>query len=278
MDYKHRFAFSTLDKSTAFALGSLGLAYKIDSGCDIGVIEILESDDRWPQLRDFLKNIGETTQVTPIFTKAEIAQAEWFTIRSKWRWEYPQPDTGNFGYANGITYAHGCPECGANAVQVGNFRVRKSPKWNAKAFLMLNWVDDVLFVSENTKNILKVSGLGGFKFAEVLNTRGRTAVPNIYQLSVENCLPEGMVINANYISEEHKCPLCGTKKYIMTGRGCAYEMDAFNEVCEDIVMSSEVFGAGNLACRKLIISKKFYETIVSNGLGSQLDMQPVIFK
>lgn len=276
MDYKHRFAFSTHDTATVRAMKRLGIEYT--DRYDIGVVEIMESDPRWLGMKRYLDMNDMSTMITTVFTKAEIAKAEWFTIRSKWRWDYPQPDSDDFGYIKGITYSGRCPECGANAIQVGKFRVRKSPKWNTKAFLMLNWVEDVLFLSEKAKTILEASDLKGFGFSEVLNTRGKAVVPDIYQLCVDNCLPEGMLINEKYIRLKYQCPVCGTKKYVLTGRGVAYKKGALDGVKSDIIAGGDILGDGHLACRKLIISRKFYETIKANKLGNQLELHPVIFE
>lgn len=280
MDYKHRFTFTTNDVTTAYLVNHLGIKYKQEKGCAICVVEMLESDERWPQVKKFLDRIGETTWTTAIFTKSEIEHSEWFIIRSKWRWEYPQPDSDNFGYMKGITYTGQCPECAANAVQVGNFRVRRSPKWHDKAFLMINWVNDVLFVCEAAKNILEASGLNGFHFQTVLNTKGTAAIGDIYQLCVETMLPPGLVTDNDTIIEANTCEKCGSTKYLSSGRGTIYKKDTFANIENDIVMSDELFGAGDLhiAVKKIIISRHFYEMIISNKLDKQLDFEPIILK
>lgn len=278
MDYKHRFTFNIYDGVTAYALNRLGIKYKQSKGCAICVVEMLESDEQWPIFKKFLDRTGRMTWTTAVYTKNEMESAEWLTIRSKWRWEYPQPDSGNSGYKNGITYTGECPECGAEAVQVGKFRVRRSPKWHEKAFLMINWVHDVLFASEAAKNILEASGLKGFHFQDVLNTKGTAAIDDIYQLCVETMLPPGLVITNDTMEEVNTCPECGITKYVPSGRGIIYKRDAFANVDADIVISDEIFGGGHSAIRLIIVSRRFYDTIISNKLDKQLDFEPIIFK
>lgn len=278
MDYKRRFTFNIYDGVTANALERMGIKYKQAKDCAICVVEIMESDEKWPLFKKFLDCRGEPTQTTVVYTKSEIEHAEWFAIRTAWRWEYPQPDSDNFGYKKGITYVGECLECAANAVQVGNFRVRRSPKWHAKAFLMINWVDDVLFTSETAKNMLENSKLKGFHFQNVLNTKGTVVVDDIYQLCVETMLPPGLVITNDTIREVNTCTKCGSTKYLASGRGIIYKKDAFANVETDIVMSDELFGAGDLhiAVRHIIISRQFYEVIIANKLDKQLILEPVM--
>lgn len=104
-------------------------------------------------------------------TKAEKYTAEWFKVKSVWRFEYPQPES-DFKYEQNITYSNDrlCKnrDCGYGLEQVGNFRLRKAPKWKNRSFLMMNWIPDELFVSDEAKNCLKQSGLRGFYFQAVL--------------------------------------------------------------------------------------------------------------
>lgn len=278
MDYKHRFTFTANDVAVVYTLNRLGIKYKQSEGCAICVVEMLESDGKWPQVKNFLDSIGEPTWTTVVYTKSEIENAEWFSIRTAWRWEYPQPDPNNSGYKKGVTYTGECPICAANAVQVGNFRVRRPPKWHAKAFLMINWVHDVLFASEAAKNILEASELRGFHFQDVLNTKGTAVIDDIYQLCVETILPPGLVITNDTIEEVSTCPKCGNTKYLAAGRGIIYKRETFAKVDTDIVMSGELFGAGDLhiAVRHILISRQFYETIIANKLDKQMVLEPVM--
>lgn len=275
MDYKQRVSFNTNDVRIINALRDFGIEYKTQGDCGIGAVELLESDPRWAALKAFLGESNYPYSTTAVYSKDEIKSAEWFSIRSKWRWEYPQPDSGNFGYMKNITYAGVCPECGANAVQVGKFRVKRSPKWNLRAFLMLNWVHDVLFVSESAKNILETAGLKGFHFQPVLNTRGSAEIGDIYQLCVETELPTGRILNDETTKQKSECSVCGTVKYVSSGRGSFYKRETFDGMSADIAVSKEIFGFGHMAIREIVISRQFYETVITNKLDRQLEIAPI---
>lgn len=277
MDYKHRICFRTDDIKTLRFLDSIGIKYKVSDGSIISYIEILESNPEWPIVERYFKGKRLSTGlVDTVYTKEEMNSAEWFTVRSKWRWEYPQPNSGDNGYMKNITYTDSaCPECGSGAVQIGNFRVRKSPKWGQKAFLMLNWIGDVLFLSDHAKDILTDSDLSGFHFAEVLNTKGTAAIADIHQLCVDNVLSPGIVWDNDTIGKVNYCSVCGITKYGPTGRGKIYRRSAFEDVDQDIIMSAEVFGWDHLSQRSIIVSKHFYKVINENGLNKQLSFEPI---
>lgn len=274
MDYHHRLAFRQDDMTTVQFLDKYGFKYKTSS-CGIAVLEILESDEKWPVLKKFLERTGRFTIDTAIFTKEEMKNAEWYTVRSKWRWEYPKPDD-DFGYLHGITYTGSCPMCGANVVQIGNFRVRRSPKWNSKSFLMINWIHDVLFTSTAVKETLEQSDLRGFHFEDVLNTKGTAPIDDIYQLYVETKLPAGLVTGNDTIKDESTCEMCGVTKYVGAGRGYIFKKETFENIDVDIAVSDEIFGGGYSVIRQILISKRFYETIILNKLDKQLVIEPVI--
>ena len=277
MDYKHRMCFRTDDIQTLQFLDGIGIEYKISDGSIISYIEILESKPEWQTVEAYFKRKRLSTGlVDTIYTKEEMNRAKWFTVRSKWRWEYPQPNSGDNGYIKNVTYTDSaCPECGNGLVQIGNFRVRKSPKWGQRAFLMLNWIGDVLFLSNHAKDVLSDSNLGGFHFAEVLNTKGTAVIADIHQLCVDNVLPQGIVWDNDTIGRVNRCSVCGIIKYGPTGRGKIYRMSAFENVDQDIIMSDEVFGWDHLSQRDIIVSKHFYEVINENKLNRQLPFEPI---
>ena len=276
MDYKHRFGFNTQELELTEILDSLGIAYEDRSNCGIAVVEILESDERWSTLKPHLDRTDQLVLTTPIYTQVEMENAEWYSLRSSWHWEYPQPNTDNFGYERNIIYSDNfCPECGAHKVQIGNFRIKRAPKWGRKCFLSLNWVHDVLFLNEHAKDILQSSDLNGFHFMKVLDTKGEKAIEGIYQLCTEGFAQPGIISNNDTVRTVQACMTCGLPKYSMTGRGIVYKKSAFEGICTDIVESTELFGFAHYAGRKTFINKRFYEVVVKNKLDNKLEIEPV---
>lgn len=280
MDIKHRLTFRLDgDTSVTSILEQNKIKHKYYTDIDFLVVEILESHPKWHELQQFLCSHGyDNGLAEPVYTKHEMANAEWFTCRSKWHWEYPQPKSDSFGYMKNITYAldSDCSECGCGAEQIGNFRVRKTPVWNGKNFLMLNWENDVLFLSDNARHILEASDLTGFGFREVYNTKGTEKIADISQLVIENYTEPGLVWQGNgTIKQINVCPVCNSVKFITSGRGICYKRSAFPDNC-DIVKSYECFGDGHSASRKIFVSKKVYDLIVENKLDRQLAFEPVM--
>lgn len=277
MDFKQRVSFREDDhKNLIKFLKDNKIKYKEgDSNIPIAILEILESNQFWPEIKEYISkhNISEYTE--GVYTNQEMEKAEWFSLRSKWRWEYPQP-VGNFGYQHLITYDDNnyCYECGSGLVQIDSFRVKKSPDWKKRNFFMLNWIEDELFLSDDAKNILLNSGLNGFEFIDVVKPSTETKLEDFNQLKVRNILSPGLVNQNNTIRETTKCKKCGIVKYALTGRGLEYKKSIFrNDV--DIVNSFEIFGWGHAAPRGIFVNQKYYQVMISNDLEKHLEFEPI---
>lgn len=275
MDYKQRIVFRDDEhKKLIMFLDEQGIEYEHDVSLSLIVIEMLESNKYWTEInRHLVKNkIVPYTEV--VYTKEEMEQAEWLAVRSKWRWEYPQP-AGDGSYQR-FTYSEEnyCRECGSGLAQINSFRVKKTPKWSKKNFLMLNWIEDELFLSDNAAGVLSNSSLNGFDFIDVVNSKTLIKLSDINQLKINNILSPGLVDQDNTIREAIKCKKCGITKYALTGRGLVYKNSIFCNK-HDIVKSFEVFGWGHAAPRTIFISQKFYKIIISNGLDKNLIFEPI---
>jgi len=166
MDIEQRIFTSNKDFRDFLDLNEI--VYEESDHCDYLILEIRESNPKWPMVKEYMTIHKILSLATPIFTKAELESAPWLTVRSKWRWEYPmRADDRSYQKVVYNTDNH-CPKCGVGLVQKDLFRLRKSPNWGTKHFLMLNWVEDELFISEKAKNLLSESSLEGFEFLDVL--------------------------------------------------------------------------------------------------------------
>ena len=273
MDIERRVA-TTNDDFRVF-LDANGLAYKKDS--NLVILKIMESNPKWPIVEEYIACNSIFSQATPRYTKAEMNNASWFAVRSKWRWEYPMPDSdGSYKQVVYNTDSH-CEECGTGLIQKDLFRLRKSPNWGTKHFLMLNWVEDELFVSEKAKNILSGSELKGFEFLEVLRYKKDTVLDGIFQLKVLNTLMPGFIPVEKYIKKHLLCECCDSSKWILSGKGCAFDKQIFPEDI-DIAKSYEGFGFGHTAPKMIFVSQKFYRLIIDNKLDKNLEFIPIDLK
>lgn len=238
-------------------------------------LDIYESNPHWPQIAEFVKERKLFCRSEAIFSKQELSSAEWLTLRSMWRNGYPQPECA-FEYES-ITYSSQnlCKECGTGLVQTDAFRIKKAPNWGKRHFMMLNWVEDELFIDDIAKNILLDNGITGMSFREVKDKKGKEILPNVEQLIVPHILPEGIVPELPAINDINHCTCCGIPKYHPSGVGMlTFRRDIFDNA-PDIVKTAEVFGWGHSAPRKIIVSQKFYQTIVKNQLDRSLEFEPI---
>lgn len=237
--------------------------------------DVYESSSQWPYIKSFYEKYNLFCICDTHFSKDELQNAQWLTVRSKWLNGYPQPEN-NFKYET-ITYSNDnyCKECGAGLVQVDSFRIRKEPKWSTKNFMMLNWVFDEIFLNIKAKNILEENDITGISFLPVKNSRGDIILDNIFQLIINTKIDNGLIDDQPHIREMYVCESCGTKKYISNGKGMLkYKKEVFENVF-DIVKSSELFGSGKVATNEIFVNQKVYKLLSDNKLDRALCFEPI---
>lgn len=242
---------------------------------DLVVVYLIEEDEWKDELKQFLQKDEIISIPESIYSKAEMEKASWFRIRSKFRWEYPQPeDCSNYIH---ITYdsTNYCESCGYGSRQKEEFRIKKNPKWGKRNFLMLNWVEDELFISNKSKEIIRNADIKGYKIYDVINHRTDKPLDDINQIYIEEVLQSGLVNEEQSIKEIIKCHKCGSVKYIYTGRGFTYKKDVFEDLNVDIVKSYEMFGDGLMCARLVFISKNLYKLLTLNSLDKDLVFEPI---
>ncbi|MBE6617816.1 MAG: hypothetical protein E7627_07770 [Ruminococcaceae bacterium] len=239
--------------------------------------DMYESDPHWEFIHNSYTalNSGRALAET-VFSKKELNNAEWLSLRSKWHNGYPQPEE-SFGYENNITYSNEklCSKCGAGLKQIGSFRLKKQPNWGNKHFFMLNWVFDELFVDGVGKNILEKEGISGISFLDAKNKRGTEILEDTYQIIIHNRLKPGLITERRSIDDIYVCAECGVPKYHPTGMGMlAFKKEIFDGA-PDIVKTAEIFGWGHAAPTEIIVSQKVYQTITKNKLERSLVFEPI---
>ena len=210
-----------------------------------------------------------------LFSKAEVESAEWLSLRSQWRNGYPQPEEA-FAYED-ITYTRSgfCQECGCGLVQVQPFRLKKEPKWGKRHFMMLNWVDDELFMSNHARNVFQETYSSDLHFFPVNNKGGSESLSDVYQLVVPFFLTNGINPNSPAINATYQCKCCGKRKYHLSGMGMLEFKKEIFEGVPDIVKTAEVFGWGKSASHQILIRQRLYRFIVENHLERGLVFEPI---
>ena len=269
MRIKHRFSFSNTYTDITRVIEQTDIMP--DKQEILTTFEIFE-DSRYFELikKTFESHDIMFTITEAEFTKDEMNESQWFSIRSTWRYGYPQPE--DEGYKSSTYDNSGyCDKCKSGLVQKASFSIKKAPTWNSRNFLMINLIHDELFVSNRAESVLQSSNLSGFTFCSVLNYKNQI-LESIKQLRVTNQLNNGL--KKKSISQEFICPQCSKKKYIIKPGFIYYSGEAFKDVQVDIIKSSEEFG-GIGSDNTIFITKKFYELLEVNKLGRGLAYRPV---
>jgi len=234
--------------------------------------ELSESNIHFHSVYEYLlRHNIEPISIEVSFSRKEIEEAEWLSVRSTWRLGYPQPQH-DMQYRN-TTYDSSdfCEECGNGLVQRDNFIFKKEPNWGTRNFFMTNWVHDELFISEKAVSILQDSGVSGFFYNDVLNP-SRRIMGKVKQIYIKNYLSKGLQYNS--IKKEILCPKCNSKKFILSPEFIEYDKKVFSNVEFDILKTKEKFG--EITCISLIIiTQKLYKTLCEHKLDRGLVFTPI---
>lgn len=275
MRVKHKFSFR-VDEETQEIVDFLEkneIKFKLAKGIPILSVGVMEDSPYWEHLNLLMKRHNKHSQKEKVFTNKEIREAEWMRIRSQWRWEYPQPEVEY----KSITFDNGqyCDNCGCGLVQKNYFQLKKQPNWGLRNFLMINWVEDELFVNDDVVNLFNNNQISGIEFNEVLKYKNKEPMNNIKQMKVTTILNKGLSLNSDETVDKLVCSNCGTKKIILDG-GTQLKFDStVFQNAEDIVKTKENFGDGLVCSKIILISNKVYQVIQNNSLGKDLIFEPI---
>ncbi|QKE76100.1 hypothetical protein HPK19_25185 (plasmid) [Arthrobacter citreus] len=275
MRFKHRYCFSKGNKKLEQFLTLNEIPFDLEYG--IGVFEIFEDNEHWEEINKNADQYDLLSLVETIYSPKEFINAEWLSVRSKWRWAYPQPE-GNMAYEH-ITYndENLCDGCGRGLVQKDSFRLKKTPKWSSKNFLILNWIEDELFISSKAKTELQKSRLKGIDFYEVKKSaKDNVILDDVHQIYINVQLDPGMLSENDTIASTLHCKECGGTKFITSGRGLKFKKNIFDNIDVDIIKSSETFGDGHMCARIIFVSQEFFQFIKKNKLDRNLEFEPIL--
>lgn len=246
-----------------------------DSNEILSGLDIYESNPHWSFVDEQIQRHNLFCQSETIFSKEELRNARWLSMRSQWRFGYPQPED-NFKYET-ITYTRTnyCSECSSGLLQINPFRIKKEPKWGQRHFAELNWVGDELFLSNTAEELLTQERITGISFLDVYDKKGVNVFPGIRQLAVDNVLPLGLEADSKSVREVEVCPVCGIPKYLLSGIGMLSFQGKIFDDKPDIVKTGEIFGSGHYAARIILVRQKVYQTLMHYKLDRGLVFEPV---
>ena len=275
MRFKYRLAFnSSKNRKVLDYLENTRSNFKKEE--QISVVYIFEDEPDFQKIMNMF-DTDPLVDLSTIYSKEEMNSAEWFSVRSTYRWEYPKPDGDKNNYKY-ITYnlSDVCQELYCGIKQVDLFQIKKEPDWKNRNFLMLNWIHGELFIKKETGDFLISEGLKGFKLNDVKIYKKDMVAEDIKQIYVESSLKQGLIVDDG-IKEVVICKLCGEKKYVGSGKPRHFKREIFENLDVDIIKSHEVFGIGSVNDRRIFVSKHFYDILITNKLDRNLDFEPVIF-
>lgn len=270
MRIKYRYGFNNSESDVADFINKQNIRH--NKGDIVTVFELFNDDEKFELTLDFLRNRNiEPTVSEAVFSQKEIDEAQWLSIRSTWRYAYPQPEKDQGYIFSTYNTKNYCDQCGKGLIQKENFTINKEPNWGSRNFLMLNWIHDELFITSKAESILRNSNLSGFSIYDVLN-RSKRKLEKTKQIYVTNHLGYGL--SNNIVSAELVCSKCNFKKYIRKPEFICYNKNVFENANEDIIKSYEKFG--EITCASIIfISRRFYNVIKKNQLDRGLDFEPI---
>ncbi|MEG9248485.1 hypothetical protein V6S67_10340 [Arthrobacter sp. Soc17.1.1.1] len=220
---------------------------------------IFEQDsdsEHWTSFLDFLRVLGKEPTLTPSFTNAEIAGAEWCEWITEWNHGYPQPEH-DFNYRK-LTYdlSGACSVCSRGFLQNAPYRMRNEPRWGRRSVLQMFWVYDAWFVKpEVYESVFKRFGVA----SRVVLRKGGEPLTNVVQLVVDEIVP----VN-EYRTAGEFCDICGHFKLHAAQAGYS-PLPAVRP--EGPLAHSEAwYGSGGMAFRLTFMRQDLVAAVRAAGL------------
>ena len=283
MEIHHRIIAAGQEKARILAaeLEKAGLAYRSRSNPTNSIeTSVAESHPCFPSLAQLVADYELNDQPRPVFSDADRAAAEWFTIRAG-EFQYPQPEDA-YHEATFDLSAY-CWRCDIGAVQnrpfrlVGDFRQKLD-------FFGLHWVTDEIFLRQETRQLFEQEKLSGAGYLQpTLFMKGKP-IDGLYQLKLEAAAEPGFAtadlfrVTCKPGNEEGPAipggkpyrfpvgyPYCGRVKYHLPERGWLCYARTSLAGKPDLFKSWEYFGAGDRAERLILASRKVYDLARQKG-------------
>jgi rRNA maturation protein Nop10 len=246
----HRISINS-SRTYSDELAALGVF--VESDGLLMTFEIDETDERWPELKDWVSLRRAVDHISTKFSRRELDEADWLELVPDWHHRYPQPREDEFGYRE-ATYdlSEHCEECGVGLRQNAPFQMKAEPNWGRRGILQLNWVFDEFFVTPKVWHaVFEPCGVG---CRPVTNRRG-DELKTVVQLVAEE---EVEIATAGLRSET--CGKCGRVKFLPITRG---PFPALKGVPKgELAKTVEWFGSGGSAHKSVLVSQRVRQALL----------------
>ncbi len=260
MEIWHRIMFSK-QEAVDNTLNGLGIKYRKSSLPGehyVITFEIAESDRRWPQVAELIREKNAPNLYNTTFTPQEVQAAEWIRLMPTFEQGYPQPEDG----WQDTTYADECPKCGVGYRQKAPFRLAKEPRLGQHSFMSLYWAYTV-FTTAKVLEVLSAQGIRSYERWDALIHR--TGQPSQVVAQLFFPIAAGPGLTEEDQLQPETCPQCGITKYGYHKRGyMRLKRDALRTDV-DVQLTQEWFGSGgHSGFREILISNRLARLIVEN--------------
>jgi hypothetical protein len=287
MRINHRIA-ERHDHPMWLEIDELGLDYERRSM--IWVLNISEDASDWSYVERLCLAHGVQSQTSNLFSRTEIAEADWLVMSANGHHGFPMPDD-DFGYRE-ATYdvSRSCARCGIGAEQNAPFRIRSEFKASRSHFMQLNWVFDEFFVRTAVAASVEAHGISGISFVATLLHRSNQPSQGVVQMKIGTQLTQAFDVSelqpvtCKPQNEEWRPdlpewlwkqgPHCGAVKFHERKRGPFRVSRTALDGAPDVVRSCEWFGSGGSAYHLVIVSKRFRQLFTSLGWRG-VSFQPI---
>lgn len=264
MEIIHRVSInSQLDKEFTSEVYKLDVDYIATNlpggGSQLITFSIVESDKRWPVIRQFISTKGAVNIVETTFSDEEIRGAEWLRMVSTFEQGYPQPKM-HWPFKQSSRELL-CTKC-AIYRQTGPMRFAKEPHMGKKSFVTLIWENETFCVPEVFLGLEEIQAKGYEQWNAVIHKTGQ-ALERVKQLYIPGVASSGMIVEDEL--KRVKCPVCGTIKYYPHVRGKMQIKRGALLPDTDFILTDEWFGSGNLAWREILVSNWVASMILDKG-------------
>jgi rRNA maturation protein Nop10 len=262
----HRVGYSHQDNVEEM-LAAIGVTYGKTPGLHgayLITFEISESDPKWPQVAELIRQKGGFNFVWTEFTEREVLDAQWLKLGAAYQVGYAQPH-GALEWKE-VTFDNGCPQCGVGVRQKAPFRIEAEPRLGKNVFASL-YSDWPLFCTSEVLAVLEAEGIQGYETWPVLLHKTGEPSQRVQQLMIPTVAEPALVEEFAEAERFQKeiCQVCGQVRYTPYTRGMMPLRRASLATGVDFQLTCEWFGSGHAAHRDILVSNDVATLVVERG-------------
>lgn len=262
------------DESLKQLLNSYNI--KVDYDADstgLMTFSVYEEDDYFIKILDYLPKqyLGSY-----IYSKEELLNAEWLTMRStNDKLEAVNTDhTFAFSCRTKKNFGYGEIDIAYHRKQVFPYEFRHPIKWGKNHFYSSYFGGfETIFCDDLAKSIIKNEEFQDVDFMPVIHYRKNQYLDNIHQIILSNVLPnESLILDKHFIKKE--CDICGAIQYEYSGLS---RLGVYAEFLKnaDFYRTNYIFGSGYTNAFN-IVSNRVYRLITDKKIDRNLSFEPLL--